>query len=1065
MIFCTAIEAQKEINSEYEYNGNTRINKKTNIIAAMYNISSNIYSGTPEQIAKQFLEENKTAFGISDIADMKYTEIIESPAGKHVGFLQTYKGIPVFGSETVISINKENKVSMAVNGNTRITGLKSTTSGISKDFAVSKAITKVNAEEKTLVMQPKTELYIFQDSSGNSTLTWKINFTAQNPRGDWQVFVDANSGEIIKVMDILMYSVNGTGRVFKPDPITALNNTNLNDNSDYNALRDAYVTVTLNNLNDAIGGVYRLQGAYARSEEIASPNITPVTSATTSFLYTRDQPGFQETNAYYFIDLQRQYIGGLGFYPQWNNQNYIRFDAHGTDEWNAWYNSSGQYLIFGDGGIDAAEDQDVIIHEYTHALHDAFMTGSGYANLTDESAVSEGSGDYLAISYRRTLSSFQPDKEAPWFGSGRSLSIYLYYPSNWNPQTYPGQYIAGTLWASTMMDIETSSGIGRDVATKLLLTSFSYVTSSSSVMDHVNAILQADRDIYNGWHLSTLAAVFNNRYFLYYNQVSGNINSNTTWSGIKYVTGNVTVNNGATLTISPGTFIFFSSGSSLTINNGALSANGNSSSTPIIFDFISPNSSTQNGIIFNSGSSGTINYCQIRNAYCGIFENNTSINITYSSISGCTNGIYLHNSSPTIQKCNIHNNSSYGINMMYSSFSPSAVLIENYINNNDCGVYCSTNSTPIFGTGSNVNGNNISSNNYGIRCYDNANPNIGNGTNSGYNNLVNTTYNVYNMTNNTISAINNWWGTTDPAYFKTYGNISYIPYRTTPATFYMPPLSKTNGNIAENSSKDIQMLSELNKAYQLVESKNLAEARTICLNLVNNYPDLSVSYNALNLLKDTYTDNELTSKQEIYKTLFSNKSKKDLYAMAGLILSAIDKENKLKHINEVISNYKGETVVELALFDKFVYYYFELNNKEMARTILKELDAQFPNSNGSIEAHKILGDKEYIGLYADNLNLKKTTTNTAPKDYTLYDNYPNPFNPSTTISYSIPEDGKVVVKVFDVLGRELATLVNDVISAGAHSVLWNGNNFASGIYFYNVTYKNQTLYKKMLLVK
>jgi replication fork clamp-binding protein CrfC len=60
---------------------------------------------------------------------------------------------------------------------------------------------------------------------------------------------------------------------------------------------------------------------------------------------------------------------------------------------------------------------------------------------------------------------------------------------------------------------------------------------------------------------------------------------------------------------------------------------------------------------------------------------------------------------------------------------------------------------------------------------------------------------------------------------------------------------------------------------------------------------------------------------------------------------------------------------------------------------------------------------------------------------------------------------KEKVKLRDVLGRELTTLVNEVTTAGTHSVLWNGNNFASGIYFYSVTFKNQTLYRKMLLVK
>ncbi len=105
-----------------------------------------------------------------------------------------------------------------------------------------------------------------------------------------------------------------------------------------------------------------------------------------------------------------------------------------------------------------------------------------------------------------------------------------------------------------------------------------------------------------------------------------------------------------------------------------------------------------------------------------------------------------------------------------------------------------------------------------------------------------------------------------------------------------------------------------------------------------------------------------------------------------------------------------------------------------------------------------------IFLFYRNLTSIRSEKNT-PDGFILLQNYPNPFNPSTNIIYSTPEDGTVVVKVFDVLGRELATLVNDVISAGKHSVLWNGNNFASGIYFYSVTFKNQTLYKKMLLIK
>ncbi len=86
-------------------------------------------------------------------------------------------------------------------------------------------------------------------------------------------------------------------------------------------------------------------------------------------------------------------------------------------------------------------------------------------------------------------------------------------------------------------------------------------------------------------------------------------------------------------------------------------------------------------------------------------------------------------------------------------------------------------------------------------------------------------------------------------------------------------------------------------------------------------------------------------------------------------------------------------------------------------------------------------------------------------DYVLFGNYPNPFNPTTTISYNLPEAGNVQIKVYDVLGREVAKLIDETKSVGKHSVAWNGSSNTSGIYFYTITFNNQTLYKKMLLIK
>ena len=88
-----------------------------------------------------------------------------------------------------------------------------------------------------------------------------------------------------------------------------------------------------------------------------------------------------------------------------------------------------------------------------------------------------------------------------------------------------------------------------------------------------------------------------------------------------------------------------------------------------------------------------------------------------------------------------------------------------------------------------------------------------------------------------------------------------------------------------------------------------------------------------------------------------------------------------------------------------------------------------------------------------------------PTQYSLEQNYPNPFNPTTNIKFSVPQQGKFAVRVFDLLGREVATLFNGVVNAGVHSVTFNGDKLSSGIYFYNLVGDKVNITKKMMLIK
>ncbi len=90
---------------------------------------------------------------------------------------------------------------------------------------------------------------------------------------------------------------------------------------------------------------------------------------------------------------------------------------------------------------------------------------------------------------------------------------------------------------------------------------------------------------------------------------------------------------------------------------------------------------------------------------------------------------------------------------------------------------------------------------------------------------------------------------------------------------------------------------------------------------------------------------------------------------------------------------------------------------------------------------------------------------TIPNEYTLFQNYPNPFNPSTNIKFSLPKASNVKLTIYDAIGREVRTLLNNELSAGTHTIQWNASNIASGIYFCRIEANDYVKVNKMLLLK
>ncbi|MFC2092700.1 YCF48-related protein [Bacteroidota bacterium] len=132
---------------------------------------------------------------------------------------------------------------------------------------------------------------------------------------------------------------------------------------------------------------------------------------------------------------------------------------------------------------------------------------------------------------------------------------------------------------------------------------------------------------------------------------------------------------------------------------------------------------------------------------------------------------------------------------------------------------------------------------------------------------------------------------------------------------------------------------------------------------------------------------------------------------------------------------------------------------------------------GGRNFHDVHFQNQYTGWIVGNYGvILKTTTGGNPTgikpitsvvvgEYSLSQNYPNPFNPTTTIKFDIQKTSATKLVVYDALGREIATLVNEELKAGSYEVNWNGSNYTSGVYFYTLQAGDYKETKKMLLLK
>jgi hypothetical protein len=264
-----------------------------------------------------------------------------------------------------------------------------------------------------------------------------------------------------------------TALVFMPNPVAALDDQSLRDqkDADYPALQPAYETVTLTNLD---GSGY-LCGDWAC---VVSETGKPAFEPDGTFFYGRDDDRFEQVMAYYWITESQKYIQSLGFgttYPGINMEpQAIRINQWGADNSFATTHPKDE-MRMGKGGVDDAEDAEVLLHEYGHQIH--FSQSATWFNGGDGGAMSEGFGDYWAATVVESLTT-TPDPECimDWDATSydptaphclRRLDSDRSYETDRRFQVH----FDGTIWSQALWDMRTAIG-ARDADTAILLAQF-----------------------------------------------------------------------------------------------------------------------------------------------------------------------------------------------------------------------------------------------------------------------------------------------------------------------------------------------------------------------------------------------------------------------------------------------------------------------------------------------------------------------------------------------------------------------------------------------------------------
>ncbi len=545
-----------------------------------------------------------------------------------------------------------------------------------------------------------------------------------------------------------------------------------------------------------------------------------------------------------------------------------------------------------------------------------------------------------------------------------------------------------------------------------------------------------------------------------YCNVSGTISSNSTWSGCKYIESDIIINTGVTLSIEAGTTIFFKDSKKLVVN-GTLQANGTAQNK---IDF-KPLDNYWNGIEFtNTTGNNRLNYCTIsQSSIWGVKVYNSNLDIDNSVISNCSlHGVFLSgNSNVWTYGSEIVDNDQFGVVIGENSYYEAEMTLID--NNGDYsgqgletgGIFCEGECT--------LGSSQISYNDrWGFWAESGSWIDLDESNLGGNNTIFNDEFEIISDISIDIPAEMNYWGYSNgPLTSKLDGNIDYDPYLSD------EPVDNPWGLNKTVSSNSIQDLIIYRNSLKLLREEKYLESMNEFENLIKEYPK---SYyikfaiaKIISIINYENTDNVIQYLENISNEKSLSGIKNDI---KKFLFHIYRKNGDNRKVNELLKYTKQDQK-----YDKFVNYYKgfyfleDLNDTTKAVESFEKYILKYPDDYKSqIIVHELKNLGKDVKI-TDYINIIEASTKTCE----FFPSHPNPFNPSTTISFNLLKPTVVDLRIYNLKGQEVWKLKQEY-STGYSQIIWSavddsGKLLSSGIYFIKLIAGDQITTQKLILMK